>query len=116
MKAQEENPLKDTTNINQVLSLMIKREPFSYEEEVRLIFTRPDNTDIELKTVKNPWDCNSDIFKFQIDPCQIFEEIELNPWIDNKSCVSTINEIQKYYDGPVVKSKLYNHPFFKIKM
>ncbi|MBQ9547318.1 MAG: hypothetical protein IJU90_08555 [Bacteroidales bacterium] len=106
----------DTTNINQVLSLLIKRESFSYEEEVRLIFTRPDNSDIDLTNVKNPWESSSDFYKFKIDPNSLFDEIELNPWMDNNSCASTINEIRKYYTGPVEKSKLYNHPFFKIRI
>ena len=71
---------------------------------------------IDINKIKNQWDYNSDVFNFSIKPNQLFDEIELNPWIDNQECASIINEIKKYYDGNVVKSKLYNHPFFKIKL
>lgn len=113
----KEANVTDDTNINQVLSLLIKRESFSYEEEVRLIFSMPSpESQIDINKIKNQWDYNSDVFNFSIKPNQLFDEIELNPWIDNQECASIINEIKKYYDGNIVKSKLYNHPFFKIKL
>ncbi len=107
----------DTTNINQVLTLLIKRESFSYEEEVRLVFSRPShNSKLDLKVIKNPWDYNSNCFKFTIDPNQLFDEIELNPWIKDNECKSITDRIKKYFSGNVVKSKLYDHPFFNVKM
>lgn len=107
----------DTTNINQVLSLLIKRESFSYEEEVRLVFSRPSqDSKLDLKVIKNPWDYNSNCFKFTIDPNQLFDEIELNPWIKDNECKSITDRIKKYFSGNVVKSKLYDHPFFNVKM
>lgn len=112
---KDANNITDTTNINQVLSLLIKRKAFSYEEEVRLVFSRPSpESEIDLSSIKNPWNHNSDTFKFTIDPDQLFDEIELNPWIDN--CDSIISDIKKYYKGNVVKSKLYDHPFFTLKL
>lgn len=109
--------ITDTTNINQVLSLLIKRESFSYEEEVRLVFSRPSpESKIDSSTIKNPWDNSSDAFKFTIDPNLLFDEIELNPWIDEDKCCSIIGDIKKYYKGDVLKSKLYEHPFFTVKL
>lgn len=113
----KEANVTDTTNVNQVLSLLIKRESFSYEEEVRLVFSRPSSgSKIDLSTIKNQWDDNSDTFEFTIDPDQLFDEIELNPWIDEDKCCSIICDIKKYYNGEVMKSKLYEHPFFTVKL
>lgn len=107
----------DNTNVNQVLSLLIKRESFSYEEEVRLVFWRPDQgPQLDLKQIKNLWDYDSDYFKFTIDSDQLFDEIELNPWIGDNECKSITDEIKKYFSGNIVKSKLYNHPFFNVKL
>ena len=113
----KEANVSDTTNINQVLSLLIKRESFSYEEEVRLVFSRPSpEPGRDASAIKNPWDYNSDTFKFRIEPDLLFDEIELNPWIDEDNCCSIISEINKYYKGDVTKSKLYEHPFFTVKL
>lgn len=97
----------DTTNIGQVLSLMIKRKSFAYEEEVRLIYSSPDNGYGKSK---------SDIHLFSINPDIVFEEVELDPWVDNKDCQITIDQIKQFYHGQVTKSKLYDHPFFKVKL
>lgn len=117
-KAEKEKYIQDNTNINQILSLLIKRHSFSYEEEVRLIFMRPDDTNVPInqKGVKNPWDIHSDIFQFNINPDLLFDSIEINPWIDESNCSMVINEVKKYYNGNVVRSKLYDHPFFTVKL
>lgn len=99
--------LTDDTNVSQVLSLMIKRKSFAYEEEVRMIYTSPDN-DYSKST--------SDIYKFDIDPDIIFEEVELDPWVDNNDCQTTIDNIKQFYHGKITRSKLYDDPFFRVKL
>ena len=99
--------VRDTTNVKQVLSLLIKRKSFSYEEEVRLIYSSPDDDYGKV---------HSDIYLFGINPDNVFEEVELDPWVENKNCQTTIDLIKQFYHGQVTKSKLYDHPFFKIKL
>ena len=109
--------VRDQTNVNQVLSLLIKRKSFSYEEEVRLVFSRPSqDSEIDLTGIKNPWAYDSDFFSFTIDPNQLFDEIELNPWIKDTEYKSIVNMIKTDFSGNVVKSKLYDHPFFNVKL
>ena len=82
-----------------------------------MVFSRPSqDSKLDLKVIKNPWDYNSNCFKFTIDPNQLFDEIELNPWIKDNECKSITDRIKKYFSGNVVKSKLYDHPFFNVKM
>ena len=103
----------DNTNINQILSLLKKRSSFSYEEEVRLIFCRPEEV---IENVKNSWDPCSDIFEFQIEPNDLFDEIEFDPWVDENIYNKFKEQFVQYYNGSIVKSKLYEHSFFKIKL
>lgn len=99
--------VRDTSNVRQVLSLLIKRKSFSYEEEVRLIYSSCDDD------YGKP---NSDIYLFGINPDNVFEEVELDPWVENKDCQIIIDQIKEFYHGQVTKSKLYDNPFFQIKL
>lgn len=101
----------DDTNVNQVLSLLIKRTPFAYEEEVRLIYTKACNSRDDYKSMMS-----SDIYKFDIDPDDLFDEILIDPWTDDNICNQIITQIKENYNGNVAKSQLYIYPSFKVKL
>lgn len=97
-------------------SLLIKRLSFSYEEEVRIIFSKPSTDEIDLNTVTNPWD-NSDLFFVNIDPNALFEEIEIDPWLTKEDYDKLKQEIVNLgYTGHITRSSLYDKPFFITKI
>jgi Protein of unknown function (DUF2971) len=61
----------DSTGLNSVKSLLFKRSAFEHENEVRLIYTTHDDTEKA-----------EEIFKYNIDPNSLFEEIVLDPRCD----------------------------------
>ncbi len=107
----EKVDILDTSNFSQVFSLLIKRDSFSYEEEVRLIFSKPGDDYGSLANVKNQWN-NSDLFEFSVDPNTLFDEIEFDPWIDDASYDSFTQQIGQNYNVNVCKSRLYEDPSF----
>lgn len=104
------------SNVEIVQSLLIKRLSFSYEEEVRLIFSRPSTNEIDLGSVRNPWD-DSDRFFVNIDPDTLFDEIEIDPWITQAQYRSLESDIRALgFSGQVTRSSLYDKPFFITKI
>jgi len=85
--------------------LFIKRKPFKYEQEVRII-VRDENY-------------NDDIMKIQIDPNLLFEEIILDPWIKLSTFKKKMREIKDAgYFGSITRSSLYDKStnlFLKLK-
>lgn len=109
--------LKHLTSINSPHSLLIKRKAFSYEEEVRLIFHKmnTDNPD-DFKNVKNMWD-DSDKFFVSFDPNILFDEIEIDPWLNEDACKKITKEIKDLgYDGIIHQSQLYKRPNFELNI
>lgn len=108
--------IMDSTCLGGIKSLSVKRKAFEYEQEVRLIFNKPsDQSEVDLTSIANPWD-NSDVFKFSIDPNSLFDKVILNPWMDSDLQNDIIGEIKKYFNGEIVKSSLYEQPFFQVKI
>lgn len=96
--------------------LLIKREQFSYENEIRLIFRKPNSPTIDLKKIKNKWD-NSDYFNYSIDINNVIEEITIEPWVTDADFVTMEKEIYSLgYTGNINKSNLYERPLFILKM
>jgi hypothetical protein len=97
-------------------TLLIKRLSFAYEEEVRIIFSKPSTNEIDLTQVKNPWD-DSDLFFVNIDPNILFEEIEIDPWLPTADYENLQNELRAMgYTGHITRSSLYDKPFFVTKI
>lgn len=97
-------------------TLLIKRLAFAYEEEVRIIFSKPSTDEIDLATVRNPWD-NSDLFFVQIDPNTLFDEIEIDPWLSIDEFEKLKQEIISLgFTGRITRSSLYDKPFFIAKI
>ena len=63
------NYLTDTTNISQLLTLLTKRQEFSFEDELRLLYC--------IEANGNP---APNIFQYGIDPNALFDEVVLDPW------------------------------------
>lgn len=78
-----------------VKQLFIKRKPFKYEQEVRMII-RDENYEEDKK-------------KISIDPNFLFEEITLDPWIKSPTFKKKEKEIRDAgYTGKIVRSSLYD--------
>jgi hypothetical protein len=90
--------------LNLVNSITIKRFEYKYEEEVRLIYFEPFET---LKT---------DTIRFKIDPEFQFDEIILDPRMNDDLCNIYIKIINEYFGYPPTlkfeKSTLYALPKF----
>lgn len=98
IKEVVKNAMKVATcqdNYWQMMTLLIKRKPFEYENEVRLLYYKTDQDDL------------GDLFKFNINPDELIDEIILDPWVKSEQSGSIIQQIQKYYKGKVSVSKLY---------
>jgi hypothetical protein len=97
-------------------TLLIKRLSFSYEEEVRIIFSKPSTDEIDLSKVKNTWDY-TDYFFVNIDPNTLFEEIEIDPWLPKADYEALKQQIiAAGYTGHITRSSLYDKPFFVTKI
>ncbi len=95
-----------------IQTLLIKRLSFAYEEEVRILFSRPSTNEININTVKNPWD-DSDYFFVNIDPNNLFDEVEIDPWLPKSEFERLKTEfIALGFTGKIIQSGLYNRPFF----
>ncbi|MBN1924190.1 MAG: hypothetical protein JW798_00010 [Prolixibacteraceae bacterium] len=78
-----------------VQKLIVKRKPFDYEKEVRVII-RDENYKFEE-------------MKITIDPNFLFEEITLDPWIKYKTFKNKEKEIRDAgFRGRIVRSSLYD--------
>ncbi len=96
--------------------LLIKRMPFKYENELRLIFVRPNDKDIDMSTILNPWD-EGDTFSFKCNLNDVLDEIEFNPWVSDFEFEKRKKIIEKHgYSGNIIKSRLYDSPKHKIKL
>lgn len=90
------------------LTLLIKRKPFAYEEEVRII----------VKTESDPQhDNSSNILRIDLNLNNIIEEIVFDPWVSDEILKEKIKElIDLGYTGKIKKSELYKGPDFTINM
>lgn len=91
-------------NYMQMMTLLIKRKPFEYENEVRLLYCKTDQDNL------------GDLFKFRIDPDELIDEITLDPWVESEKSGSIIKQIKKYYNGTVGVSKLYEKGNFEFQI
>lgn len=92
------NPF-DTNGSGIAKSLLYKREEFSHEKEVRIIYSAPDN------------ESTSDIYTFKIDPCGLFEEIIFDPRMDVELVLAYKLAIKdKKFSNRVDQSSLYEAP------
>ncbi len=90
------------------LTLLIKRKPFAYEEEVRIIVKTESDTQ---------HDNSSNILRIDLNLNDIIKEIVFDPWVSDKILEEKTKElIDLGYTGKIKKSELYKGPDFTINM
>lgn len=80
----------------QAKSLLMKRDAFKQEEEVRLIYLDPKNAN------------ENEIYSYYFDPLIYIKSIEFGPWV----CTSRYSEFKEYFEslgfsGAITQSRLY---------
>lgn len=101
--------ITDGTGVDLIKTLLVKREPFEYEQEVRLLYYKSSQNAIDQQNTP-------DMYFFNVDPNNLIEEIEFSPWVDDKDVRQFTKMIKKYYNGAVSRSKLYDEPGIHIKI
>ena len=95
--------LTDTTGQGQAKTLLLKRSQFKHENEVRLIYNSRGNVD-------------SDIYKFAIDPFDLFDNIVFDPRMDALMYkIFKEHFVKLGYKKTIIKSKLYQEPQHNFK-
>lgn len=80
-------------------SLLYKRDEFTHEREIRLIYSAPDSTS------------NSDIHAFGIIPNELIEELVLDPRMDTELVKAfTLAIKNKEFNNSISQSSLYRAP------
>lgn len=84
-------------------TLLYKRLPYAYEEEVRIIVNEESITD--------------NLLKIYVNPNYIFDELILDPWITPNQFEQKKKElIEAGFTGTISRSSLYDKPFFVAKL
>ncbi len=87
--------------------LCIKREAFSHENEVRLIFQ-----DIDLNKPKHG---SNGVFRYKVDPNTLFDEVKLDPRLTDDLALRLEAKLKAIgCNLPIEKSLLYQTPEFVI--
>jgi hypothetical protein len=96
--------LLSTEALGQAYSLLIKRQEFEHEQEVRLIYRAND--------YRGP-----DIVSFSVDPGDLFDEIVIDPRASDADSKALVAELRALgYNGPISQSPLYKIPNFKVNL
>ncbi len=99
----------DNTGVELINTLLVKREPFEYEQEVRLLYYMSNPTPAsQLNTPK--------LYFFDVDPNNLIDEIEFSPWVCEEEVNKQTERIAEYYNGIVSRSSLYDEPGIHIKI
>lgn len=89
--------LTDVTNISQMMTLLTKRQEFSYEDELRLLYCIEANGNPAPNT-----------FQYGIDPNALFDEVVLDPWTSDADMQTEENAMrQAGFNNPIRRSDLY---------
>lgn len=90
----------DSSGKNSARSLLIKREEFSHENEVRIIYSESNS--------ERKYTHGDHIFQYEIDPNSIFSELTLDPRIDDIGYFTIQAALEKAgWTGEISKSNLY---------
>lgn len=96
----------DKTGSNSAQSLLFKRNEFSHESEVRIIYSNP-----------NSGEDNGDVYTFPIEVESIFQEITADSRIDDGDFQNLVREIRMLGISRTLinKSSLYRIPEIKVQ-
>lgn len=96
--------------------LLIKREEFYHEKEVRFLYIF-DHTKLignyEYSYLMNSKNTFPDLLSIEIDPQDVFDEILFDPRISLDKLEIYKEELNSLCNLPVFKSHLYEAPVFK---
>lgn len=100
-------------------TLMTKRLPFAYEQEVRFVFIRPLMSvavNEERHRVKNKWNYNQNAFHVKVEPAKCIKKVKIAPWVDKKTAEIIKRAIGECGFDPamVSQSKLYDRPGLRV--
>lgn len=99
--------------------LLIKREEFCHEREVRLLYTF-DHTKLigscEYSDLINSKNKFPELLRIKINPQDVFDEIVFDPRISLDKLEIYIEELNSLCNLPIFKSHLYEAPAFKYGM
>ena len=97
--------LTDPSGRGHAESLLLKRDAFEHEHEVRFIFA-----------ANNGFDVTQALYPFAVDPNTTFDEIILDPRLNERNCHALYDQVRRAgYDGPVSQSTLYAPPRYTIR-
>ena len=104
-KEKMSNKIFDTTGWGQASSFFLKRKAFSHEKEIRIIH-------------KCNYENNgSDIFQFNINPIDIFDEIVFDPRMSTEKYKKSKKELRNLeYKKKIIQSGLYKIRKFTIEL
>jgi len=89
--------MTDTSAKGHAQSLLLKREPFSHEAEVRFVFD-----------ANNGFDITQENYSFNVDPNTTYDEIILDPRLSENNCRLLFAELREAgYRGAINQSALY---------
>lgn len=97
--------LTDNSGRGQAKSLLLKRDAFKHEHEVRFIFV-----------ANNGFDVTQPRYPFTVDPNATYDEIILDPRLSVQNCKVLHDKVRAAgYHGPVNQSSLYVPPRYTIQ-
>jgi len=81
-------------------TLLVKRPAFKHENEIRLIYSKKENTD------------PSDIYSYPLDPHSVFDQMMLDPRLTKEEAKEMKKKIKTAtsFTGPIKRSLLYAPP------
>lgn len=98
-RVRMQNKIFDTSGRGHAETLLFKREEFSHEREVRIVYSGSER------------DAQRDIFPFRIDPFSLIEEIVFDPRMDrNLAAIYESHFLGSGFSGPVSRSQMYDLP------
>lgn len=99
----------DQTGRGQALPFFIKREAFSHEQEVRLLFRFNEEGNKEQRS--------EEFWPFDINPNDLFDEVTFDPRMSDGDVRNLTNSLRSSgFAKPINQSILYQVPNLKIKL
>jgi len=93
-------PILDSTGVNQAKSLMIKRNAFEHEKEIRLVYCAPESS----KPMQR-------IFNYECNPQEIISRVTFDPRMSRTMVRVFRSHLQSIgYKGIIDQSQLYTLP------
>ena len=103
-KERMSNKIFDQSGWGQASSFFFKRWAFRHEKEIRLIYNEHNNS-------------QSNLYKFNINPNQVFDEIVFDPRMNSNEYEKYKTELIKFgYSNKIIQSGLYKIRKFTIEL